>query len=185
MTILIKFENIKKRIPIKEGEFRCHSDVVNELFVEVIIRNTKSTSDNFDDERAAVAKRRNELNERISKARDMFLSDKIDEDDFRDIKNRYKGELDDLDYKLSVLTASQKKEGLEQKVFKALNAVTNISERYKNASTADKRAIVSLIYPEKIIFDGKHFQTPKINSFVDNILLIRRELVRKKKGSKF
>ncbi|REC61778.1 recombinase family protein [Chryseobacterium pennae] len=179
--------------------FRHHSDVVNELFVEelskydfpmgiikilqeVIVRNTKSTSENFEDDRAAVTKRRNELNERISKARDMYLSDKIDEDDFRDIKNRYKGELDDLDYKLSVLTASEKKEGIEQKISKALNAVNNISERYKNAGTIDKRALVSLIYPEKIIFDGEHFQTPKINSFLESILLIRRELARQKKG---
>ncbi len=45
----------------------------------------------------------------------------------------------------------------------------------------DKRAIVSLIYPEKIIFNGSYFQTTKINPFVHAILLIRGELSQQKK----
>lgn len=73
-------------------------------------------------------------------------------------------------------------EGVEDKISKALKIVGNISERYIKASPIDKRAIVSLIYPEKIIFDGSDFQTPKINSFVDSIFLIRRELGEQKKG---
>lgn len=91
------------------------------------------------------------------------FSDKIDEDDSRDIKERYKGELLELEYKLSVLVASEKEDDLADKISKALDIVTNISERYENASVADKRALVSLIYPEKIIFDGDDFQTPKMN----------------------
>ena len=46
----------------------------------------------------------------------------------------------------------------------------------KNATTIDKRAIVGLIYPEKLIFDGENFQTTKINSFINSIFLIKREL---------
>lgn len=34
--------------------------------------------------------------ERIDKARDMYLSDKLDEEDFRSIKQRYGRELEDL-----------------------------------------------------------------------------------------
>ncbi len=180
--------------------FRQHSEIVNELFQkelskyefpsgiakilqDIIIKNTKSTSVNMGDEKALLRKKVNDINERISKARDMFLSDKIDEDDFKDIKERYKTELAELEYKLSVLVASEKEDDIAGKITKALNIVTNLSERYKNASTADKRALVSLIYPEKIIFDGNDFQTPKINSFVDSIFVIKRELARQKKGA--
>lgn len=62
----------------------------------------------------------------------------------------------------------------------ALNAIINISERYKNASTIDKRGIVGLIYPEKLTFDGEYFQTTKINNFFNNITLINKELGNKK-----
>jgi hypothetical protein len=34
------------------------------------------------------------------------------------------------------------------KGYKALDSITNISERYKNGTTIDKRAIVGLIYPK-------------------------------------
>ncbi|UMQ43042.1 recombinase family protein [Chryseobacterium sp. Y16C] len=180
--------------------FRQHSEIVNDLFQkelskyefpsgiikilqEIIIKNTKSTSGNLSDEKGVLRKKINDINERISKARDLFLSDKIDEDDFRDIKDRYKGELIDLEYKLSLLVAAEKEDDIAGKISKALNIVTNISERYKNAMTADKRVLVSLIYPEKIIFDGDHFQTPKVNSFVDSIFLIKKELSRQKKGA--
>ena len=44
----------------------------------------------------------------------------------------------------------------------------------------DKRAIVGLIYPEKLIFDGENFQTTKINSFANSIFLIKKELGNKK-----
>jgi hypothetical protein len=66
----------------------------------------------------------------------------------------------------------------------ALNAIINISERYKNASTIDKNAFVGLIYPEKLTFDGEYFQTTKINSFFNNITLINKELGNKKKPTK-
>jgi hypothetical protein len=50
---------------------------------------------------------------------------------------------------------------LNKRLIKALNSITNISERYKNATTIDKRAIVGLIYPEKLIFDGRIFKPQK------------------------
>lgn len=58
--------------------------------------------------------------------------------------------------------------------------IVNISERYNKASTIDKRAIVGLIYPEKLTFDGEYFQTTKINSLAGNIALINKELGNKK-----
>lgn len=107
--------------------FRHNSDVVNELFEDellkyefqpdirkilnaIILHNFKSVSLTVKDERSAITNRINSLNERISKARDMFLSDKIDEDDFRDIKNRYKCELDELKEKLGLIKKSPESE---------------------------------------------------------------------------
>ncbi|SMP12829.1 hypothetical protein [Chryseobacterium profundimaris] len=74
----------------------------------------------------------------------------------------------------------RKDNNVEHKLDEALNAVTQISERYKKADTVDKRAIIGLIYPEKLTFDGENFQTAKINSFVNIIFLIKKELRNKK-----
>ncbi|WFB69086.1 hypothetical protein [Chryseobacterium sp. WX] len=111
----------------------------------------------------------------------MFLSDKIDEDDFRDIKNRYKGELDELKEKLSLIKKSPESE-IETKLSLALDAVTNVADRYRNASLIDKRAIVGSIFPEKLTFDGTSFRTAKMNGFAKSIFLIKKELGGKKRG---
>ncbi|MFC0345370.1 hypothetical protein [Epilithonimonas hispanica] len=114
----------------------------------------------------------------------MFIEDKLDEEDFRSIKMKYKGEIENLTFKLNSLKISSENENVEQKIDQALNAITNISERYKNAYTLDKRAIVGLIYSEKLILDGENFQTTKINSLANSILLIKKELGNKKNRQK-
>ncbi|WP_312285114.1 recombinase family protein [Chryseobacterium gleum] len=178
--------------------FRHNSDLVNELFENelskyefqpgirkilntIILHNFKSVSSTVKDEKSTITNRINALNERISKARDMFLSDKIDEDDFRDIKNRYKGELDELKEKLSLIKKSPESE-IETKLSLALDAVTNVADRYRNASLIDKRAIVGSIFPEKLTFDGTSFRTAKMNGFAKSIFLIKKELGEKKRG---
>lgn len=110
----------------------------------------------------------------------MYLDDKIDEEDFRRIKMKYKAEIENITFKLNSLKNSGQTSDVERKMKQALNAITKISERYQNASTIDKRAIVGLIYPEKLIFDGEYFQTTKINSLAGNIALINKELENKK-----
>jgi hypothetical protein len=59
---------------------------------------------------------------------------------------------------------------------KAINGICDISERYKHADTDDKRAIVGLMYPEKVTFTGTHFQTLRMNSFSEYILLIKNTI---------
>ncbi|WP_294206983.1 hypothetical protein [uncultured Chryseobacterium sp.] len=113
----------------------------------------------------------------------MFLTDKIDEDDFRDIKNRYRDELADLEYKLTIAKSDPALE-IEGRLEGALNSLPNIDHRYMNADIADKRAIVGSIYPEKLIFENEYFRTTRINSFVNLIFLIKKELGQKNPGFK-
>lgn len=142
----------------------------------ILLQNFSVVSNGLKDERKVVQNKLNAIEQRIEKARDMFIEDKLDEEDFRSIKGKYKVEIENLKSKLNSMKSSEENNNVEQKIDQALNSITNISERYKNATTIDKRAIVGLIYPEKLIFDGENFQTTKINSFINSIFLIKREL---------
>lgn len=177
--------------------FRHNSEIVNDLFLEelskfrfslgaekimntILKQNFSVVSNGLNDEKKILQNKLNSIEERIDKARDMYLDDKIDEEDFRRIKMKYKAEIENLTFKLNSLKSSGQTTDVEHKMKQALNAITKISERYKNASTIDNRAIVGLIYPEKLIFDGEYFQTTKINSLAGNIALINKELGNKK-----
>lgn len=178
--------------------FRHSAEIVNELFVrelsnfslhfgikdifkDIILSSFITSSVNIKDEKKVVQERIDVLREKISKARDMFLSDKIDEEDFKDIKDRYREELVDLEFKLMTFK-SDPLVGIEQNIDSALNSLTNIADRYQNADIADKRAIVGSIYPEKLIFENDYFRTARLNSFANRIFLIKRELGQKKSG---
>ena len=100
--------------------------------------------------------------------------------DFREVKKKNKVELDELIFKLNSLKETKKENNIERKLEEALKSVTNISERYKKANLIDKRAIIGLIYPEKLTFNGDVFQTTKMNSFVETIFLIKKEIGNKK-----
>lgn len=82
-------------------------------------KNFNNVSISVADERSNVMDRIKALKERISKARDMFLADKIDEDDFRDIKNRYKKELEELEEKFLIMKSDPENE-IEKKLGLAL-----------------------------------------------------------------
>lgn len=177
--------------------FRHNSEIVNDLFVEelskfrfsigaekilktILEQNFSIVSNGLNDERKVLQNKLNAIEGRIDKARDMYLEDKLDEEDFKRIKMKYKVEIEDINFKLNSLKNSGHTEDIEKKMTQALNAIVNISERYNNANTIDKRAIVGLIYPEKLTFDGEYFQTTKINSLAGNIALINKELGNKK-----
>ncbi|WP_144281069.1 recombinase family protein [Chryseobacterium echinoideorum] len=177
--------------------FRHNSEIVNDLFVEelskfsfnngaekvlktILMQNLSAASNGINDERKVLKSKLTTIEQRIEKARDMFIEDKLDEDDFRSIKNKYKSEIEDLKLKINTLKSSRENNNTEQRINQAIESITNISERYQNATTIDKRAIVGLIYPEKLIFDGESFQTTKVNSFINSIFLIKKELGNKK-----
>lgn len=49
----------------------------------------------------------------------MFIKDKLDEEDFRSIKMKYKGEIENLTFKLNSLKISSENENVEQKIDQA------------------------------------------------------------------
>lgn len=166
---------------IKElTKFSFHSGI-KELLKDIILCSFKDSAASNKDNKEDVQERIVKLNERISKARDMFLSDKIDEDDFKDIKDRYKDELSELEFKLSTMKSNPIID-IEKKIEGALNSMTNIAERYEKGSISDKRAIIGSIYPEKLIFEKDSFRTAKLNRFAERIFLIKNGLGQKKSG---
>ncbi len=149
-----------------------------------MMKNFSSVSDGLDDERKILTEQVTRIEQKIAKARDLYLEDKLDEEDFRAVKTKNKDELDRLLFKLNSIKQTKKDNNVELKLDAALKAVTKISERYKKADSVDKRAIIGLIYPEKLTFDGENSQTAKTNTFVHTIFLIKKKLGNKKTGKK-
>ena len=102
------------------------------------MKNFSIVTNGFEDERKSISGKVSKIEQKIAKARDLYLEDKLDEDDFREVKSKNKVELDELIFKLNALKETKKDNNVEHKLEEALRAVTNISERYKNADSLDR-----------------------------------------------
>lgn len=46
---------------------------------------------------------------------------------------------------------------------KAINTLSRLDTHYGNLPASKKRELIGSIFPEKIVFDGKDYRTPKVN----------------------
>lgn len=82
----------------------------------ILLQNFSVVSNGLKDERKVVQNKLNAIEQRIEKARDMFIEDKLDEEDFRSIKGKYKVEIENLKSKLNSIKSSEENNNVEQKI---------------------------------------------------------------------
>lgn len=82
----------------------------------ILLQNFSVVSNGLKDERKVVQNKLNAIEQRIEKARDMFIEDKLDEEDFRSIKGKYKVEIENFKSKLNSMKSSEENNNVEQKI---------------------------------------------------------------------
>lgn len=82
----------------------------------ILLQNFSVVSNGLKDERKVVQNKLNAIEQRIEKARDMFIEDKLDEEDFRSIKGKSKVEIENLKSKLNSIKSSEENNNVEQKI---------------------------------------------------------------------
>ena len=120
-------------------------------------------------------------NEKISKARDLFLEDKLDSSDFQAIKANCQEEIRKSERVL--LTMAGKKSNLKPQIESELSAVNQLDEIYKLCNTEGKRKIISSIFPDKLVFEGDIYRTSRINSVIEHIYTVNQSLKKIKKSN--
>lgn len=131
---------------------------------------------------SSVNKQITTANERIKNAREVLLSGDIDAADYKTIKKESEDTLTTLDAKLNGLLSIDHND---------IDSLTNIGETllsqidklYIQADVKGKREIVSSMFPEKIVFDGKEHLTPRVNEVALHIYQISKALGLKKEGT--
>ncbi len=122
-----------------------------------------------------------ETNNKLTKARDLLLSDAIGADDFRAIKAGCESKIEELENKLFSTTNDQP--DLSPLWDMAISNLSKLDIAYKEGDIEEKRQIIGSMFPEKMVFDGTRHRTIRINEAVRIISLIDKELMGKKKGT--
>ena len=72
-------------------------------------------------------------------------------------------QIEQLESELQQMVSESKELDIKTKIENALDSIENLVNLYQQGDLLTKRTIGCLIFPEKVEFDGKSFQTPKMN----------------------
>jgi site-specific DNA recombinase len=133
-----------------------------ELYTMAIQQDFKNQVKAQDHERKASVIELENINKRLQNARMMKVDGSLADDDFLDIKTTSNKRIEEIEKNLGNL--SNKYSEISALLPKALERVSKLESFYRNGTTEDKRQIISSMFPEKIVFDGKKHRTPKVNS---------------------
>lgn len=117
---------------------------------------------------------------RQARALDMLLTAALDPDDYRAIKRECEASISKLEAELSHLMADNA--NLAPLIDAGVEVLDNIDQAYLNSSTYIKRQIIGSIFPEKLVFDGSHFRTARVNEVVQLIYNLGAAFSQKETG---
>ncbi len=132
-------------------------------------------------DKTEIITRINEWNNKLAKARELLLSGDIDGGDYKIIKTECENKVNILEGKLS--TTSNIQENIDSILGKAVNTLSRLDTLYENANSMKKRQIISSIFPEKLIFDGFNYRTPRLNEAVRLIFNMDKAFGENKNGT--
>ena len=132
------------------------------------------------DDRKQLTEQVKDLEGKLSKARDLLLSDQIDPADYRAMKAEYEGRLNRQQAKLNSLV--NQPDNFDTILKKGLDNLFHLSEIYETGDSEEKRKVIGSVYPEKLMFDGDQLRTTRINEAVRLIYTLDKELQEKEKG---
>jgi site-specific DNA recombinase len=121
-----------------------------------------------------------EANNAIARGREKLLKDELDHSDFKIIKKEKEELINSLESKL--IKISQKTVSIQADLDKAVAALSNLDKLYEDGDVRKKRYIVGSIFPEKLVFDGSHDRTTRINEVASLIYTLDAGFPQKKNG---
>src|SRR5690606_28687619 len=93
-----------------------------------------------------------------------LLKDEIDSKDYKEVKEDCEKRARLLEARL--IEVSQKAVNISGTLKKVLEALPRLGQFYDDGNNIIKRKVVSSIFPEKIIYTGKTFRTPRLNAAI-------------------
>lgn len=169
---LIFEEELKKYIPLP---------AVKDLYKIVVLDLYKQRSSKKQNTIKRVTDEIDKLNARISKARDLLLSDAIDSKEYKEIKSECENKIIRLEAELTDKSDQQNNSRTISKLLdSAVHALSRLDTLYKEGDIRKKREIISSIFPEKICFDGNECRTFRVNEAARFMFLINSNLQNKK-----
>ncbi|MEN2416137.1 recombinase family protein [Flavobacterium mesophilum] len=180
-------------------KFRINSEIANELFIEdlnkyqpivevkklyssILYETHRDLANNAGEQKRRLVEQIKDYELRLSNARDLLLTSKIEADDYKLMKDDYGARIANLERELSTVTKD--KHSIEELLIKGVDNLIKLSDSYLKRDLSDARSLIGLVYPENFTIHENKVQTARVNKIVESIYLINKQLKAKKNGTK-
>lgn len=180
-------------------KFRINSEVANELFAEnfkkyqplpevkklytsLLYETHRELANSAGEMKRRLLEQIKDYELRLSNARDLLLTSKIDPDDYKLMKEDYAVRITNLERELSNVVKD--KHSIEMLLDKGIENLIKLNRAYADMDLSEARSLIGLVYPENFTIRENKIQTARINKIVESIYLINNELRIKKNGTK-
>jgi site-specific DNA recombinase len=156
-----------------------------ELYKEVVLDSYQNGTEIYREERKRIISQITDQNNRITKSRELLLTEAIEPIDFKEMKKlceeriiRLEAELKDISEKLP------SEVNIAELTHKAVSNLKNIVYLYREADIEGKRNIIGSTFSKKWVFSDVEGRTACFNKSIELIYLINKTLAHKKAGVK-
>jgi hypothetical protein len=155
---------------------------VKKLYSAILLEAYKEQTGNATSEKKKMLAQITEYEKKLSNARNLLVTEKIDVEDYNLMKVVYNSVINKLEKQLAC--TNFEKGDIEDLMGRGLNNLISLGSAYENATLVEARELIGLIYPENFTFRGSTFQTARVNEIMNCIYLVNNELKAKKTGQK-
>jgi site-specific DNA recombinase len=155
---------------------------VKKLYSAILLEAYKEQTGNATSEKKKMLAQITEYEKKLSNARNLLVTEKIDVEDYNMMKADYNSVINKLEKQLAC--TNFEKGDIEDLMGRGLNNLISLGSAYENATLVEARELIGLIYPENFTFRGSTFQTARVNEIMNCIYLVNNELKAKKNGTK-
>lgn len=140
------------------------TDKLIEVYKEILIETYFELTKDIQTSKNQVKTQLKDYENRIAHIRDLLATDKIDALEYQEIKQQYSSYIDQLKVKLDEL--SNRLPPLDTLLEEDIRSLLKLENVLSQSNSEDFRAFLNLIYPNKLIFDGRSLSKSKFCSAV-------------------
>jgi len=111
---------------------------------------------------------------KLTVARNLLVTEKIDAGDYHLMKIEYNAAITKLEKEIG--NVDDDRENIEYLTNTGLKNLLKLGEAFDNASLADSREMIGLIFPENFTFSENKIRTARVNEIANCIYLVNNRL---------
>ena len=148
-----------------------------ELYLDVVLDTFQSGTQHYQDDKKRLIAQITEQNNRITKSRELLLSDVIDAAEYKEIKNVCQEKIVRFEAELKFIAEQTPSDvNFLELTHKAMSNLKNLAQIYREADIDGKRVIIGSTFSKKWDFSDLKGRTAYLNKSVELIYMINKKL---------